>query len=538
MKKRQVLYSLSACCLALLTVSFWYCQTIVDRNDGHFHYILDDAYIHMAMAKNLAEHGVWGISPYGFSSSSSSPLWTTLLALGQKLGLNPDFTPLIFNLLCALLIYIGLFFRLQKEGFGHWPALGLSLLAFWLAPGLYLVFTGLEHGLHVWFSLVYLGLAVSFVEKPCRRTRCLLLGSTMLLPMVRYEGLFLIAGLILLLLLERRIRDGLSVLAASLTLVSTYGVVSLSQGWYFLPSSVFLKGNRVDSLPSLFNFFTKGLEQMRANTHLLIAVLLLLLMALMLWDRFSRRERAALFLFLSAYLAQMFFARSGNFTNNPYLVRYDAYLTLLAIYLLFTLGRRLPRFSLRSMELLQGAAAVLLLIAAFSPFFTRALRMSAVIPAAASDLYRQQVQTARFLARHYPGEAVALNDIGCPAYQSPLHISDLLALIDKEMGDLILTNRYSPKSVDELLRRRNVQVIAVFDTVFAMVTGRGRPPASWIKVASWYIPDNRMSAHPVVSFYALDPARAERLRRAQAAFIPELPAGVQTRLDGAAPQPQ
>jgi hypothetical protein len=44
--------------------------------NGHVSYTLDDAYIHMAMAKHVAQDGVFGITPYEFSASSSSPLWT------------------------------------------------------------------------------------------------------------------------------------------------------------------------------------------------------------------------------------------------------------------------------------------------------------------------------------------------------------------------------------------------------------------------------------------------------------------------------
>ena len=38
----------------------------------HMEYALDDPYIHMAVAKHFVDHGVWGMTPFEFSSSSSS----------------------------------------------------------------------------------------------------------------------------------------------------------------------------------------------------------------------------------------------------------------------------------------------------------------------------------------------------------------------------------------------------------------------------------------------------------------------------------
>ena len=59
------------------------------RNDGHLIYPLDDTYISMAMGKNLAEHGVWGVTRHEFSSTSSSLIWPLLLAAADRvLGTN------------------------------------------------------------------------------------------------------------------------------------------------------------------------------------------------------------------------------------------------------------------------------------------------------------------------------------------------------------------------------------------------------------------------------------------------------------------
>ncbi|MGH9386953.1 MAG: hypothetical protein ACRD2N_22015 [Vicinamibacterales bacterium] len=57
--------------LAGLTYAVWQAS---QYTNGRLSYSLDDAYIHLAIAKNLARHGLWGCTPFHFSSSSSSLL--------------------------------------------------------------------------------------------------------------------------------------------------------------------------------------------------------------------------------------------------------------------------------------------------------------------------------------------------------------------------------------------------------------------------------------------------------------------------------
>ena len=97
----------------------------VRRNGGRFVYALDDPYIHMAIAKNFALHGVWSVTAEGFSSSTSAPLWTLILAIAYRLfGVN-DLTPLILNILAALALLTLAHFILAR----FHPALLADLLA-------------------------------------------------------------------------------------------------------------------------------------------------------------------------------------------------------------------------------------------------------------------------------------------------------------------------------------------------------------------------------------------------------------------------
>ncbi len=126
-------------------------------NRGHLVYALDDSYILMAMAKNFAHHGVWGMTPFQFTASSSAPLWTLLVAALYRVSGVHTATPLILNLLSATLLAFVAQWILASLA-PTLPKLYVFLVLlciFFFSPVLNLIFIGLEHTLHIAVTLLF-----------------------------------------------------------------------------------------------------------------------------------------------------------------------------------------------------------------------------------------------------------------------------------------------------------------------------------------------------------------------------------------------
>ena len=82
---------------------------ILHRTDGVFMYPLDDPFIHMQIARDLAFHGVWGINPGEFASASSSLLYTLLLASLFKIFSASVLIPFLVNIVAALALLMAVF---------------------------------------------------------------------------------------------------------------------------------------------------------------------------------------------------------------------------------------------------------------------------------------------------------------------------------------------------------------------------------------------------------------------------------------------
>jgi hypothetical protein len=524
---------------AATTAILWHLS--LSKNGGHFVYTLDDPYIHMAIAKNVVQHGVWGVTPYRFSSSSSSPLWTLILVSSYGLFGVREVIPFLLNLIFAGLS-IGLVYSLlcnQMPGF----MVFLALLALVFVPPLVpLVFSGMEHTTHLFITLLMVALAAKTLSEdaPSPVLRRGLLVAAFLLTAIRYEGLFLVMVLSILFAFRKRWLYVVSLVGIGLLPLTIYGIWSEAQGWFLLPNPVILKGTSGNQV--LFDFFKdvfvrgrpltwRAIERLvpvlaisRINAHPYILYLMIPSLLLLAYRRGSFWDRANITnaAFIGTALLHMQFANTGWF------YRYEAYLVAFGIYAVaIGLGECLPwRNDWKGWgnRLFRIGAVLLLLILVSAPLRVRAVKSIKDTPKASYNIYEQQYQMAYFLREFYQGQVVAANDIGLIDYLAELRLVDLAGLGTPESAALKLKHQFGAQQVAAVADQYHTQIALVYDSWF-------RIPSSWMKVGEWQIRDNVVCGDSTVSFYAINPTAAPGLMEALQAYAPRLPGDVIQRGD-------
>ncbi len=516
-------YWLSVICLVVYSMQL---------TEGNLIYALDDSYIHMSMAKNAAVHGVWGVTRYGFSSSTSSPLWTLLLAINYVLfGVN-NLSPLLLNLFFASLTVL-LSYRYLKQNINSPFTVFLILLAaVFAAPLPALTLVGMEHILHLYLSLGFLILAVKNVINENYRidkSFRLLFACSALLAMVRYEGLFIIFMICAVLLVRRKRIHAVLLGAAGLMPVLFYGLWSMANGWYFFPNSLLLKAQLPNSshtglLEELGRGAIRVLHSEKCCLFLLIAALLLIIVHSIKKPRTNDSAKYALVIYSGSLLLHLQFASTGWF------FRYEAYLIYLGIIIIsITVKEYLTWQHINSIvndKFLHKAAFTCLFIFLCYPYIIRSTSSLWGAPKASRNIYDQQYQMGLFLRQYFEYKACALNDIGAATYLADIQLVDLFGLGSLESARLKLNNNFTTSEIHNLTYQKHVQVAVVYDSWFRHETKAGIPQ-EWIRVGRWRIPENVICGDDTIAFYAVEPSEAESLKRNLKQFRSLLPMDVQ-----------
>lgn len=489
-------------------------------------YALDDPYIHMAIARHLVEDSVYGVTPYEFSSSSSSPLYAFLLAAANSVFGVREIIPLVVNVLSALVLFVIAHRILRAHLHSQLAILGCLLGVLYLAPVIPVVFTGMEHVLQMALTLPFLYACATRIaadEDNLSYWPVYLLCP--LVTTVRYEGVFAVLVVCGLLALRGRFRPALVLSCLGALPLGGIALVSIANGSFALPNPVLIHGNpAIGSLGEAILYPFRGLVGLGQAPHLLALVIassVLFFLALPrkgLWDRTQIFQVS----FVATALIHEQFARNGWF------YRYEAYLVALGVIAVFLASRG-------AVPQRRHAIAVVLCLGLAVPLVVRGATSLRQTPRAMTNIYHQQYQMGRFLREHYEGQPVAANDIGAINYLADIRNLDLVGLGSMDVLRIKAQASFDSARIAELTKRKGIRIAIVYESWFK---GSKALPAEWIKVGGWTIPDNVVCAEDTVAFFATSPAEARILRRNLAGFSRSLPDAVVESGSYVAPGPR
>lgn len=512
--------------LGTLAFAIWNTE---QHADGALVYSLDDAYIHMAMAKNLARHGVWGSTPYHFSSSSSSLLWTALLGLAYFVAGVRDITPMILNALFGLLTL-----AVADRYLARWRApAGLraaALAGITLgAPLAGLALLGMEHILHLLLTVWFAGAAIEALSEESHSRRIAwLCGLGALLVTSRYEGLFLIAVVSACFALKGLWARGLVIGVVSVLPTVLFGAISILNGWLFFPNSLLIKagGENVSMVTALFKPIGQvDLAFLTEHDELFILVLLGLAGAIMQW-----RDRRAFWrpqVLAPLFLALMILLHGHyTFTTMFWEYRYAAYLTAFGVFAAAVLltdywNDDLNTGPISGIVSFASLAALIWLVTDVSKGLSSAQEVWL-----ATNTNAEHVNAAKFVRQYYPSATVVVNDIGAVTYYTDARVIDMFGLGDIEPVTIRRRQggEYNVADVQSWIAPLHPS-IAVLQVGWSFVVPR--IPDQWVKVGDLELPSD--GEH--MGFFALDRSEERPLRSHLEAFYgPLAPKGYRLKL--------
>lgn len=487
---------------------------VVVARSGGFVFVLDDPYIHLAMARNLSDHLTFGLTPGVYESASSSPAWTVLLAVGMTLTPLPG-PALVVALGAAGSVWV--LWNLVPDDFFErvdgGPLLVAAVATLPVTLGLVpLTFAGMEHTLHAAIVLQVLVLVPRLVDGTVTsRQRVAYYGLLAASGLVRFESLFLAIGCAVALAVTSsaartswaRWRAPVATLATAGAPVIAFGLLNRAAGQYLVPNSVAAKSALGGG--TLWPSMSTVIERLGRDRLLVLVALLVVVALVVAVGRRWRGLEAALIALVVASVLHVLFANVGWFD------RYQAYLVIAGVALLLRCVARLAPAGSRTV----GWAIAITLFALTIP----RLELLTTVPDAARNIHDQQQQMAQFFDEQYAGVPIAVNDLGYVAWLHDGPVLDLAGLGSFEVLDATKARRADRTYFADLARRDGVQVVAVYQRLFG-----GIIPDTWIPVETWCLDEPIVTAADgCVTFYGTSATAAYDLGIALDAFAPRLP---------------
>ncbi len=487
------------------------------KTGGHFCYPLDDTFIHMAVAKNLVLHGNWGITPTGFVSTSSSPLFTIVLSLFFKLFSIHILMPFVISCLGTLLMLVAIQRELNNystlTSFNKVACVLLTMVT-GAIPALTLL--GMEHTLQIAFTLFFVHSIASVLTEDKKNGLAQAALWAALMTATRYENASFIIAACAILAWQKSLRPAIVIGMAGVLPLLLFGLYAKMHGGYFIPNSILIKGNQN------FKYFLNGGTSVLQATSSISALIVISMIIVFIKLQAKKYDRDGwiLSMLIIAGLMHAVFASFGWF------YRYEAYLIVLGTLQLSKMGLQwfqqngLPGIKRQLIPI--GMAAVL-----FYSLPVRGLNSFRNSLRAIYNIYEQQYQMGLFLNSYYHGQTVAANDVGAISYMADLNTIDMWGLGNNEVANARKLGFWDNDFLRSLVTKNQTKVAVMYDSWFDKDL-----PAQWIKCATWEMPYNYICGDIKVSFYGITASDAALLRTNLTAFAKQLPADVKVEYFG------
>ena len=474
---------------------------------GHFIYALDDPYIHLALAENLA-HGHYGINPVEYSSPSSSLIWPFLLLPFAGTSFHA-YVPLVWNLLFGLAgaLLIGWVVSgwppqtdRTKPMSGWKQAVTVCLLVA-VANLASLTVVGMEHVLQVMLAIVCASGIIKTLSD--RRMPVWCMAAAAVAPWVRYEDLGVTAAVCVTLVGLRQGRRALAIVTVAVVPLLAFSFFLHSKGLPPLPMSVLVKGGAFSAdsgAMTVFKTFRRSIYQDLMDPDRYALIVLTLVFISLAWRERDRLRRYAFAGTASLGALHLLIGRFGWF--GRYEVYAVIFLTLLCMYVLS-----------REPEFLFGYFVMGLLLCGL-PY----IRTTLQTVQACKEIYLMPYQVSRFF-RDYYREDYAVNDLGLASFQRRPHayVLDVYGLASPEAA------RQKVKTapwLEGIVAEHHVDLAVLFPIWFSI-------PKSWVPVAKMCEDAERIViAERCIVYYSTRPASEPQIRASLQTFQRTLPTGV------------
>ena len=486
---------------------------ILVLNDFKLVYTMDDPYIHLAVAEEIAR-GHYGVNGAEFCAPCSSPIWPFLIAPLARTPLV-EVMPLILNLGFGFLTCVvvlrglrrafpspegerGLSLQVGRATMGWAVLLGCNVVG--------LVFSGMEHNLQVLMAVMVVDGMIQF-SKTGNVDRWFMV-AVVCGPWVRYENMALTAVACGLLFFKKQKVAAMASGGAAVAGLAVFSGFLYFLGLPLVPSSITSKSHLLTDSHLVGGILQAVEQSLMGNRGIILLLMTAVLVGLSLCSEAKRTRGAALGL-AAAGILHVCFGAYGWYH------RYECYIYAASLYGIFLLiGDSAFRLSKKWTH---GHSATVALFGLLISFPATAGLLT--VPVASNNIYDQQFQMHRFVTGWWK-KPLAVNDLGWVSFHNDQYILDLWGLASQEALDARMKKR-DPSWMVEEARKRGVELAIVYENwVPARAIG-------WIKVGEMHLSRERVTpANAEVTFFATSSASVGEIEQKLQDFKKTLPPGV------------